>query len=84
MAVVDPKAPLRADHRLIHKLMSLVLKGKFDPHASEYDRISRVFLQAGGSWERVFLGAPRDVDLLKKVVKVAGKQGWLTKKETWS
>ena len=83
MAVVDPKAPIRADHRVIHKVVGLSLKGGFDPHASEYDRVSRVFIEAGGSWERVFHGSPRDVDLLKKVVKVAGKHGWLTKKETW-
>jgi len=65
------------------KLTSLVLGGKITPIPSEFDRVSRVFSQAGGSWKSVFDGSAEDINLLKTVLKVAFKQGYLTKKEKW-
>jgi len=61
----------------------MVLGGKFHPRANEFDRVSRVFSKAGGSWKRIFHGSVEDINLLKTVLKVAAKNGYLTKKESW-
>jgi len=84
MGVPDPKVPVRADHRFIRKMISLSLDNKVREIPSEFSRLSRVFSKAGGSWERVHLGSIRDIELLKKVIKVAYKRGFLTKKEKWA
>jgi len=78
-----PQWPTRADHRFLLKLTSLVLSGKVVPRPSEFDRVSRVFSQVGGSWERIYNGSADDINLLKKILKVAFKHGYLTKKEKW-
>lgn len=83
MPSITPKWPTRADHRFLMTLTKLVLDGKITPVPSEFDRVSRVFSKAGGSWERVFHGSPEDVNLLKTIMKVAFKHGYLTKKGTW-
>jgi hypothetical protein len=83
MSKPTPQWPTRADHRFILKLTSLTLGGKIVPLPGEFDRVSRVFSKAGGSWKRVFHGSAEDIDLLKKVLKVAFKHGYLTKKEKW-
>lgn len=80
---LTPQWPVRADHRFIHKLASMVLSGKIIPRPQEYDRIARVFSKAGGSWTRIFDGSAEDINLLKTVLKVAFKNGYLTKKEAW-
>lgn len=80
---LTPQTPVRADHRYLMKLVSLTLKDEVVPLASEFDLLSRVFCQAGGSWERVFRGSPEDIALLKRVLKLAFKHGFLTKKEPW-
>lgn len=81
---LTPQTPVRADHRYLMKLVNLTLEDKVVPMASEFDLVSRVFCQAGGSWQRVFRGSPDDIGLLKKVLKLAFKHGFLTKKEKWS
>jgi len=83
VGVPDPKIPVRSDHRFIKKVISTILEGKVVEIPSELSRISRVFSKAGGSWERLFQGSPKDIDLLKKVVKLAFKKGYLTKQEKW-
>lgn len=83
MATITPKWPTRADHRFLMKMIKLTLDGKVVPVPSEFNRVSRVFSRAGGSWERLFLGSPEDVTLLKTVLKVAFKFGYLTKQESW-
>ena len=83
MPAITPKWPLRADHRFLLKLVKLSLDGKVLPRPEELDRVSRVFSKAGGSWERVFLGSPADVSLLKLVLKTAFKYGYMTKAENW-
>lgn len=83
MGVMDPKAPVRADHRFIKKLLSTSLEGKVAEIPREFSRISRVFSKAGGSWKRVFGGSVRDVDLLRKIIKLSYKRGLLTKKGKW-
>lgn len=83
MNSLTPKWPTRADHRFLLKLVGLTLKGKVDPRVAEFDRVSRVFLKAGGSWVRVFQGSVQDISLLKRTLKVAFKHGYLTKTEKW-
>ena len=83
MSNMDPKTPVRADHRYIHKVIQTILGGKVLEIPSEFSRVSRVFSKAGGSWERIFDGSIDDISLLKKVIKVAFKKGYLTKKEPW-
>lgn len=83
MPAITPTWPVQADHRFILKMMSMSFKDVV-PIADEFRRISRVFCKVGGSWERLFHGSPDDVELLKKVLKVAYKQGYLTKKGKWA
>ena len=83
MAAATPQWPIRADHRFMLKVTNMVLSGKIHPRAREFDRLSRVFSKAGGSWVSIFNGSAEDVNLLKTVMKVAYKQGYLTKKEKW-
>jgi hypothetical protein len=45
----------------------------------EFDKVSRVFAKAGGSWERLFKGAAEDLNLLKRVIKIALKTGHISK-----
>ena len=82
MPLLDPKVPLRADHRFLKKLVSLSAKNA-DPTPAEFNHVSRVFSTLGGSWERVFRGSPDDIQLLKRLLKLALKHGYLTKKESW-
>lgn len=84
MSTITPKWPVRADHRFILKMVKLNLDGKVIPRPDEFDRVARVFTKAGGSWERLFLGSPDDVNLLKTVLKVAIKHGYLTKTQAWN
>jgi len=84
MAGLDPKTPLRADHRFLKKLVDLTLKGKADPTPEQFNRVSRVFYKLGGSWERVFKGSVDDIEMLKKVLKVGLKSGYLKPKDHWS
>lgn len=66
------------------KLASITgIAAKIHPRVSEFDRLSRVFVKAGGSWKSVFHGSSEDINLLKSVMKVAFKHGYLTKKEAW-
>lgn len=78
---MKPTWPVRADHRLIYKIANMILKdGKVEPHPEEFDLVSRVFSQAGGSWVRLFRGSPEDINLLKQTIKVAFKRKRLTRK----
>lgn len=83
MAILDPRVPLRADHRFLKKLVDTGLDGA-DPTPAEFNRVSWVFSKLGGSWERIFRGSLPDVQLLKRVLKVALKHKFLSKKESWS
>jgi len=83
MPSLSSKWPTRADHRFILKMATIILGGKVTPRPGEFDRISRVFSKAGGSWTRLFKGSVEDIELLKTVMKVAFKYGYLTKSEKW-
>lgn len=80
----SPVTPPRADHRLMKKLIAINHKGKgFRPRPEDLDLCNRVFKRAGGSWERLFKGGVDDMNLLKRVLKVAAKQGRITKAPKW-
>lgn len=80
---LTPKSPLRADHRFLQRFISVVLGGKVENIPEEFSRVSQVFVKAGGSWKGIFLGSPKDMDLLRRILKVAQEKGYLTKKHTW-
>jgi len=80
---LSPYTPVRSDHRMIRKVIGTMYGTKMVTKPSEYDQVSRVFVKAGGSWESLFRGSPDDLQLLHKVIKIAVKKGYLTKKEPW-
>lgn len=82
-AKTDPLVPSRADFRFLKKLLASSYGSKIEHRPDEYEIISKVFVRAGGSWERVFLGSFRDVSLLKKVIRVAYDKGHLTRLPEW-
>lgn len=75
-----PSAPSQADHRMIQYCLDTFFSGKGMSIPDEFDKISRAFTHAGGSWERVFTGSAKDVVLLRELVKLALKHGFITKK----
>ena len=80
----SPLTPLAAHHRLLKSLVSSGHgKAGLEPRPEDFDLVSRIFVRAGGSWERVFRGSVDDVALLKKALKVAIKKGAITKKPQW-
>ena len=83
MSALSADSPVRADHRFLKKIVSVVLGGKVESLPSEFSMLSRTFRQLGGSWERIFKGSPQDIHLLKRVIKRAFKLNLLTKKEPW-
>ena len=83
MSSADPVSPARADHRFIKKVLEISFPGKVVYIPSEITQVSKVFVLGGGSWERVFEGSVKDIQLLKKVIKVAIRLKKLTSKESW-
>lgn len=84
MPSIKPDTPVQADHRYIFRVVAVLLSDKVEYIPSEFSRISRVFCEVGGSWEKVLVGgSPSDISLLKRVIKAAYKNGFLTKKEKW-
>lgn len=81
---LDAISPSRFDHRFIRKLLNSSSSGEVEHVRKEYDLISKVFSRAGGSWERIVNGSPTDVGLIKKIVKLAVKKGYVTKKDSFA
>ena len=78
---INPNWPTLAHHRFILKIVGTGFKGKVEESPKNFDLISRVFKKAGGSWRGIFMGgSSKDIDLLKKVIRVAVKRGSLKKK----
>ena len=77
----DPLKPVRADYRILKKILDSSYKVLHIPE--EYDLIILVFEKAGGSWEGIFEGDIDAIRLLKKIVKVAYKREYLTHASTW-
>lgn len=76
---LNPRTPLRANHRFIRLVLNTMGEKSIVHIESEYDRVSRVFGKAGGSWAAVFQGDIEQINLLKKVIKFAVKRGFITK-----
>ena len=83
LAKTDPLKSSRADYRMIRKLLDSSYSGKVLHTPESYEQIVRVFHRAGGSWERLFLGSSTDLSLLKLVLKVAFKKGYLQRNPQW-
>lgn len=83
---MSASSPVKASHRFLMTVATSLLGGdkSYSPTPEELDRVSAVFVRAGGSWERLFSGSVDDVDLAKRVMRVAAKKGHLTPKPTWS
>jgi hypothetical protein len=69
---IMPSDPSRADHRIIrYVLKNFFPKETIIHQPGPYDRVAKVFMKAGGSWERLFKGSVRDINLLKLICKIA-------------
>ena len=78
---IMPDDPTRADHRYIqYQVKNFMNKKPVLEDPDEYKHVSDVFQKAGGSWERLFKGSVRDVVLLRRILKLAIKKGFLSKK----
>lgn len=81
---VSESVPIRADYRIMREILaSSFAKAGVSPTPGDLDVVASVFKKAGGTWERVFRGSVRDVNLLKKTIKVAIDSGRLTKSSQW-
>lgn len=67
------KGPDRFDWRFIAPLLKS--RGCKNPTEDEIDLISRTFISAKGSWEKVANGDPESIVKLKTIVKIAIKKG---------
>jgi hypothetical protein len=78
--------PVKASHRFLLTVATSLMGGgkSYRPTPAELDRVSQVFVRAGGSWARLFRGSVDDVTLAKRVMRVAAKQGYLTPQPDWS
>lgn len=75
-----PKDPKRADHRMMVYILDNFLGGKIQSDPKVFDLIGKVYMKAGGSWQRLFQGSPQDFELLRKCMKAAIKRKLLKKK----
>jgi len=79
-----PSSPPRAKHRIMRSLLSVNHKeDKVQATPEELDRVARVFARAKGSWERLFKGSVKDLNLLRLCLKVAVKKGAISKAPKW-
>lgn len=77
---IKPEDPTRADHRLmVYMLKTFMGKEKVLHDPEEFERVTDVFARAGGSWVRLFQGSAKDLNLLRRILKIAAKNGFLTK-----
>jgi len=80
---MNPGWPTKASHRFLKKILGTAFKGKVEEDPKAFDMVSNVFKKAGGSWRGIFRGgSSNDIDLLKKVIRVAIKRGTLKKKSS--
>lgn len=79
----SPTSPIRAHHRLLRSIAQTHFAGT-DPTPFELDRVAAVFARAGGSWQGCFEGSAEDLNLLKKILKVAVAKGLVSKADDWS
>jgi hypothetical protein len=82
-ARLDPIVPSRASYRLIRKLLDMAYAGRVEHRLEEYSRIEKVFARSGGRWEVLYRGSGAHLSLLKKILSVAFKKGFLTRRDAW-
>lgn len=82
--VMKPDEPIQADHRFIRATLKSLFGGKVQHIPEEYERVSQVFSKLGGSWEAVHKGSADHINRLKRVVKYAFENGYLTKSGEWA
>lgn len=80
---LSPISPYRADHRYMKRLLGVLHKSKYEKRPEELDVVGSVFQKAGGSWERLFKGSSKDIDLLKRCLQMAAKKKLLTRSPNW-
>lgn len=76
---VNQRDPVRADHRLLARMIDLTFGDKVVVRTKELDWLSRVFSRSGGSWEGIFTGSTDEWTRLKKLIKLAYEKGFLLK-----
>jgi len=65
-------------------MIKTLLDGKKVQHLPhEYDHVLKVFGRMGGSWEAVFRGSVAQTALLKRILKVGIKKGYISKAPKW-
>ena len=70
---------IQSDHILLDRMLKMYCESP-KPTIDDLDRISKSFRQIGGSWENVILGDIDELSRLKKLVKFAYQNGYVTKK----
>jgi hypothetical protein len=82
--VIRPSDPMRADHRMIKELLQIMGRHDKVQHCpEEYARVIGAFCGIGGKWEDVFKGSVEQVALLKKILKHAIDNKWLSPAPKW-
>lgn len=79
----SPLKPVYSHHRLMKQLLTVSDGEDHSPTPGELDRVARGFQRCGGSWVKLHQGSVDDMDLLRKLLKVAAKNGLLTKSSKW-
>lgn len=78
---MNPHSPAPSSHRTIKKIVDSFYGG-IPYRESQYVRIVEVFGKMGGSWVDLEQGSLDDLRLLKRIIKVAVKEGILNAKKT--
>jgi len=82
MSTLSPITPIQANHRFIQKCIRISCDGA-EERQEEIEHINDIFLRFGGSWEKIFKGDPEHIYSLKKIIKIAFKNGRISKKPDW-
>ena len=79
-----PTSPTSSYHRLLRTMVTLNHEDEgLSPTPKELDLVAKVFVKAGGSWEKLAKGSVDDFDLMRRVIKVAIKKGYISKSPKW-
>lgn len=65
-------------------MIKYLLPKKVEPDPVAFGHICKVFHLAGGSWKDLFDGSVEDVQLLRRIIKVAVKIGVLRRAPKWT
>lgn len=79
---LDPLRPVRADYRIMKKILD-ASSMRVTHLPEEFDLVIAVFGRAGGNWEALFDGDIEQLRLLKKTLRVAYNNDYLTRAPKW-